>query len=232
MVNLFKADFFRLPREKVGVIPLGILTFLIGMISFFAREYSDVSVVQLISPISLVIVLTIISSSLYFWGNDFQHRTVNNLISKKVSRKKVFTYKVLATMLLSLFYDAYALALLGICRQLFSGKNDWPVLLDMFGQSLLFYLVLVAFAILIFNLFKSNALAITGYVVYLLVFEQLVMLAAGFLLKLDFLAYVFWANNYQRSLQEVHPEMFVFGLASLIVFLTVSYVLFSRHELK
>lgn len=231
MINLFKADFFRIFREKVGLIPLGILTCLITAVVFFSREY-QVSVLDLLSPISLVIVLTIISSSLYFWGNDFQHRTVNNLISKKVSRSKLFSYKVLATMLLSVVYNLFAFIWLGLCRQLFVGKNEWAILAESFGQSLLFFLVLVAFAILLFNIFKSNALAITGYVVYLLVAEQLVTLAVTLLLQTNFFAYAYWTNNYQTSLKEVHPEMFVFAVITLLVFLGVSHLLFSKHELK
>lgn len=43
MIHLFKAYLYRLPREKVGLIPAGILTFLIGMICFFSREYKEVS---------------------------------------------------------------------------------------------------------------------------------------------------------------------------------------------
>lgn len=232
MISLFKADIFRISREKVGLIPLGILAFLLTTVVFFSREYGQVSVLDLLSPISLVIVLTIISSSLYFWGNDFQHRTINNLISKQVSRSKIFSYKVLATMVLSVVYNLFAFFWLALCRQLLAGKNDWAVLAESFGQSLLFYLVLVAFAILLFNIFKSNAFAITAYVVYLLVAEQLVMMAVVLLLHTNFFEHAYWANNYQTSLKEVHPEMFVFAVATLLVFLAVSHLLFSKQELK
>lgn len=232
MMHLFKADFYRIPREKVGLIPLGILTFLIGIVCFFSREYKDVSVLTLLSPITLVVVLTIISSGLYFWGNDFQHRTVNNLISKKVSRKKIFTYKVLATMVLSLVYNLFAFVLLALCRQIFTGANEWAILAESFLQSLLFYLVLVAFIILLFNLLKTNALAITAYSLYLLVFEQLVMLMLGFISSAEILGNVFWVRNYQNSIMQATPEMFVFAVITLIAFLVASYLLFSKHELK
>lgn len=232
MMNLFKADLFRIPREKVGVIPLGVLAVLIGLLTFFTRNYQEVSVLSLLSPISLVLVLTMISSGLYFWGNDFQYRTVNNLISKNVSRAKIFIYKVLASVLLATFYNVMAFLFLGLGRQVFSGANDWAVLVESFAQSFLFFLVLVAFIILLFNLLKGNALAITGFVVYILFFEQLIMSAVSFLLKTDRFNVLFWVQNYQLSLGEVKLEMWIVGVATLLLFLTLAYALFSRHELK
>ena len=135
-------------------------------------------------------------------------------------------------MLLSTCYDLFAFVLLGLFRQLFAGVNEWAILAESFAQSLLFFLVLVTFAILLFNLFKGNALAITGYVVYLFFVEQIAMLAVGFATRSDLLGNIFWVSNYQKSLQTVTPEMFAFGLFTLLVFLAASYLLFSKHELK
>ena len=93
MIHYFKADLFKIQKEQRLTISLGILA-LLSFLSAFLLHGNEDFTSSLIQLLSQFITLFFIVPANLFFGEDFTYRTINNIIIKQQTRKRVFFYKV------------------------------------------------------------------------------------------------------------------------------------------
>ena len=102
MMSNFKADIYKIRKERVFSISLLLCVLLEFLFTFVMREKSgDTGVIITLSTSTAFLPLLFIAVDLFVWGEDFVSRTINTQIIKSSSRLSLFIYKVVTTILYS-----------------------------------------------------------------------------------------------------------------------------------
>lgn len=153
MIHYFKADLFKIQKEQRLTISLGILA-LLSFLSAFLLHGNEDFTSSLIQLLSQFITLFFIVPANLFLGDDFTYRTINNIIIKQQTRKRVFFYKVLATLVLDLSYILLAYLLSSSVGLLLGDRVDFAVIIQSFIVQTPLFICISLLSILIFV--KSN----------------------------------------------------------------------------
>lgn len=233
MLNYIKADLFRMQKEKTGWISQGLVTIMIGIFAYFLRDSQSEIVGLMMQFISLFIVLSFTIPISYFWGSDFQHRTIHHLISKVPNRLYLFIYKILGSLLFATLYAFYTVIVMSVSIFIFSGQFEVVNLFTILGEQAPFYMAIIMLLIFLFNLFSNMTLPIIIYIVYVLSLEQLILLLLGYLTKMDFFRDIGLVENLQVVLEKgTSLEQNVIALAYILIFLGLSGILFQKRAIK
>ncbi|HEM3684468.1 TPA: ABC transporter permease [Streptococcus suis] len=230
MIHYFKADLFKIQKEQRLTISLGILA-LLSFLSAFLLHGNEDFTSSLIQLLSQFITLFFIVPANLFFGEDFTYRTINNIIIKQQTRKRVFFYKVLATLVLDLAYILLAYLLSSSVGLLLGDRVDFAVIIQSFIVQTPLFICISLLSILIFV--KSNKVnqAYLAFSLISLLFDNIFNLITSNLLHMKLPTDYFLFLSLQQGENVSRLSMGVSFMATLI-YLYLSYFIFSRKELK
>ncbi|HEM5325446.1 TPA: ABC transporter permease [Streptococcus suis] len=230
MIHYFKADLFKIQKEQRLTISLGILA-LLSFLSAFLLHGNEDFTSSLIQLLSQFITLFFIVPANLFFGEDFTYRTINNIIIKQQTRKRVFFYKVLATLVLDLAYILLAYLLSSSVGLLLGDRVDFAVIIQSFIFQTPLFICISLLSILIFV--KSNKVnqAYLAFNLISLLFDNISNLITSNLLHMKLPTDYFLFLSLQQGENISRLSMSVSFMATLI-YLYLSYFIFSRKELK
>ncbi|MFH6651105.1 ABC transporter permease [Streptococcus suis] len=230
MIHYFKADLFKIQKEQRLTISLGILA-LLSFLSAFLLHGNEDFTSSLIQLLSQFITLFFIVPANLFFGEDFTYRTINNIIIKQQTRKRVFFYKVLATLVLDLAYILLAYLLSSSVGLLLGDRVDVAVIIQSFIVQTPLFICISLLSILIFV--KSNKVN-QAYLIFSLIsllFDNITNLITSNLLHIKLPTDYFLFLSLQQGEHISRLSMGISFIATLIYFY-LSYGIFSRKELK
>ncbi|HEM6121633.1 TPA: ABC transporter permease [Streptococcus suis] len=230
MIHYFKADLFKIQKEQRLTISLGILA-LLSFLSAFLLHGNEDFTSSLIQLLSQFITLFFIVPANLFFGEDFTYRTINNIIIKQQTRKRVFFYKVLATLVLDLAYILLAYLLSSSVGLLLGDRVDFAVIIQSFIAQTPLFICISLLSILIFV--KSNKVnqAYLAFSLMSLLFDNISNLITSNLLHMKLPTDYFLFLSLQQGDHISRLSMGVSFMAT-ILYLYLSYFIFSRKELK
>ncbi|MDW8743044.1 ABC transporter permease [Streptococcus suis] len=230
MIHYFKADLFKIQKEQRLTISLGILA-LLSFLSAFLLHGNEDFTSSLIQLLSQFITLFFIVPANLFFGEDFTYRTINNIIIKQQTRKRVFFYKVLATLVLDLAYILLAYLLSSSVGLLLGDRVDFAVIIQSFIFQTPLFICISLLSILIFV--KSNKVnqAYLAFSLISLLFDNISNLITSNLLHMKLPTDYFLFLSLQQGENISRLSMSVSFMAT-ILYLYLSYFIFSRKELK
>ncbi|HEM6405776.1 TPA: ABC transporter permease [Streptococcus suis] len=230
MIHYFKADLFKIQKEQRLTISLGILA-LLSFLSAFLLHGNEDFTSSLIQLLSQFITLFFIVPTNLFFGEDFTYRTINHIIIKQQTRKRVFFYKVLATLVLDLAYILLAYLLSSSVGLLLGDRVDFAVIIQSFIFQTPLFICISLLSILIFV--KSNKVnqAYLAFSLISLLFDNISNLITSNLLHMKLPTDYFLFLSLQQGENISRLSMSVSFMAT-ILYLYLSYFIFSRKELK
>ncbi|HFI0106512.1 TPA: ABC transporter permease [Streptococcus suis] len=230
MIHYFKADLFKIQKEQRLTISLGILA-LLSFLSAFLLHGNEDFTSSLIQLLSQFITLFFIVPANLFFGEDFTYRIINNIIIKQQTRKRVFFYKVLATLVLDLAYILLAYLLSSSVGLLLGDRVDFAVIIQSFIAQTPLFICISLLSILIFV--KSNKVnqAYLAFSLISLLFDNISNLITSNLLHMKLPTDYFLFLSLQQGEHISRLSMGVSFMAT-ILYLYLSYFIFSRKELK
>ncbi|MGV3127542.1 ABC transporter permease [Streptococcus orisratti] len=230
MIHYFKADLFKIQKEQRLTISLGILA-LLSFLSAFLLHGNEDFTSSLIQLLSQFITLFFIVPANLFFGEDFTYRTINNIIIKQQTRKRVFFYKVLATLVLDLAYILLAYLLSSSVGLLLGDRVDFAVIIQSFIAQTPLFICISLLSILIFV--KSNKVnqAYLAFSLISLLFDNISNLITSNLLHMKLPTDYFLFLSLQQGEHISRLSMGVSFMAN-ILYLYLSYVIFSKKDLK
>lgn len=230
MIHYFKADLFKIQKEQRLTISLGILA-LLSFLSAFLLHGNEDFTSSLIQLLSQFITLFFIVPANLFFGEDFTYRTINHIIIKQQTRKGVFFYKVLATLVLDLAYILLAYLLSSSVGLLLGDPVDVAVIIQSFIVQTPLFICISLLSILIFV--KSNKVnqAYLAFSLISLLFDNISNLITSNLLHMKLPTDYFLFLSLQQGENISRLSMGVSFMAT-ILYLYLSYFIFSRKELK
>ncbi|HFR3883002.1 ABC transporter permease [Streptococcus suis] len=230
MIHYFKADLFKIQKEQRLTVSLGVLA-LLSFLSAFLLHGNEDFTSSLIQLLSQFITLFFIVPANLFFGEDFTYRTINNIIIKQQTRKGVFSYKVLATLVLDLAYILLAYLLSSSVGLLLGDPVDVAVIIHSFIVQTPLFICISLLSILIFV--KSNKVnqAYLAFSLISLLFDNISNLITSNLLHMKLPTDYFLFLSLQQGENISSLSMGVSFMAT-ILYLYLSYFIFSRKELK
>ncbi|MFM0899305.1 ABC transporter permease [Streptococcus suis] len=230
MIHYFKADLFKIQKEQRLTISLGILA-LLSFLSAFLLHGNEDFTSSLIQLLSQFITLFFIVPANLFLGEDFTYRTINHIIIKQQTRKRVFFYKVLATLVLDLAYILLAYLLSSSLGLLLGDRIDFAMIIHSFIVQTPLFICISLLSILIFV--KSNKVnqAYLAFSLISLLFDNISNLITSNLLHMKLPTDYFLFLSLQQGEHISRLSMGLSFMATLL-YLYLSYVIFSRKELK
>lgn len=230
MIHYFKADLFKIQKEQRLTISLGIFA-LLSFLSAFLLHGNEDFTSSLIQLLSQFITLFFIVPANLFFGEDFTYRTINNIIIKQQTRKRVFFYKVLATLVLDLAYILLAYLLSSSVGLLLGDRVDFAVIIQSFIVQTPLFICISLLSILIFV--KSNKVnqAYLAFSLISLLFDNISNLITSNLLHMKLPTDYFLFLSLQQGEHITQLSMGASFMAT-ILYLYLSYFIFSRKELK
>ncbi|HFI0448398.1 TPA: hypothetical protein ACGOY6_000601 [Streptococcus suis] len=234
-MNLVKADWYRIRKEKLCLVSLGILVMLSLILAYSSSKDLEVTGAQdILSNWANLLPLFFVAPAKIFFGEDFQFRTVNNSLVRTQNRLKIFTHKWLSSVGLCVFYVLFAYMLTGFARQMMNGAADYGVLLEGFVYQLPFYIVIASFCTILFVVFPKIYQAYMVYILIAFLFDQLFMMATGILLKTDFFAdfMMFSQLSVAAGTKNLLSLPSILAFVFSVVYVSCGALLFSKKELK
>lgn len=234
-MNLVKADWYRIRKERLSLVSLAILIVLSLILAYSSsQELTAVGAEDILSNWTNLLPLFFVAPAKIFFGEDFQFRTVNNSLVRTQNRLKIFTHKWLSSVCLCLFYVLFAYMLTGFARQMMNGAADYGVLLEGFVYQLPFYIVIASFCTILFVVFPKIYQAYMIYILVAFLFDQLFMMATGILLKTDFFAdfMMFSQLSVAAGTKNLLSLPSILALVFSVVYVSCGALLFSKKELK
>ncbi|HFU4376381.1 TPA: ABC transporter permease [Streptococcus suis] len=230
MIHYFKADLFKIQKEQRLTVSLGVLA-LLSFLSAFLLHGNEDFTSSLIQLLSQFITLFFIVPANLFFGEDFTYRTINNIIIKQQTRKRMFFYKVLATLVLDLAYILLAYLLSSSIGLLLGDPVDFAVIIQSFIVQTPLFICISLLSILIFV--KSNKVnqAYLAFSLMSLLFDNISNLITSNLLHMKLPTDYFLFLSLQQGDHISRLSMGVSFMAT-ILYLYLSYFIFSRKELK
>ncbi|HFU3985737.1 TPA: hypothetical protein ACGO2X_002049, partial [Streptococcus suis] len=234
-MNLVKADWYRIRKEKLCLVSLGILVMLSLILAYSSSKDLEVTGAQdILSNWTNLLPLFFVATAKIFFGEDFQFRTVNNSLVRTQNRLKIFTHKWLSSVGLCVFYVLFAYMLTGFARQMMNGAADYGVLLEGFVYQLPFYIVIASFCTILFVVFPKIYQSYMVYILIAFLFDQLFMMATGILLKTDFFAdfMMFSQLSVAAGTKNLLSLPSILAFVFSVVYVSCGALLFSKKELK
>ena len=235
MFSYLKADCIRISKEKTGWVSIAILTLVIGILSYFIKDIQTERqgvLLEILKILSMFMTLSFLSPLSYFFGQDFDMRTINHLLSKGRSRTSILLYKITASSLMASLFLVYCFGIFGLFNLLFAGSQEFEILYPILLRQLPFYLGFHLFGILAFVSFKNTPISLVTFVVYLFAGENMLFSILGNILKKPELGQYSLGSGLATSLVETNASLLLTAGIYLLLFMLLSILIFRRKELK
>ncbi|MCS4487898.1 ABC transporter permease [Streptococcus sciuri] len=231
-MNYLKADLYRILKERKLVLSLAIL---LGLTLLAALLLSSVpsseETLTLIQLLTQFLPLFFLVPTNLLFGEDFHHRTINNLIVKRQERKSIFLYKILANLILNLLYISLAYGLSCAFRLILGGAVNFADVWSIFIHQVPLYTCIILLASIIFITLPKINQAYLSFILIALLFDNVLHLISENLLHLPLPKNIYLFLTLQNTESTWNGSTLIACLFSLI-YLGASYYLFQKKELK
>ena len=235
MFSYLKADCLRISKEKTGWVSMAILTLVIGVLSYFIKDIQAERqgvLLEILKILTMFMALSFLSPLSYFFGQDFDMRTINHLLSKGRSRTSILLYKIIASSLMASLFLVYFFSIIGLFNLLFAGNQEFGILYPILLRQLPFFLAFHLFGILAFVAFKNTPISLVTFVIYLFAGENMLFSILGNIFKKPELGQYSLGSGLTTSLVETDTSLLLTAGIYLLAFALLSVLIFRRKELK
>ena len=235
MMSNFKADIYKIRKERVFSVSLLLCILLEFLFTFVMREKSgDTGVVITLSSSTVFLPLFFIAVDLFVWGEDFVSRTINTQIIKASSRFSLFIYKVVTTVLYSTAHLFVAYLSVAVFRGIFFFFFSLSAVWNMAVYQYPYYLCIMFLSIFIFNYVDKVSYAQLIYIVVVILFDNLMSFSMENVIDPELLNHFLLFNQLKAitgSGDFLTPSVMIALIFSVLYFI-FSYYLFSEREFK
>ena len=234
MMSNFKADIYKIRKEKVFSISLLLCILLEFLFTFVMREKSGDTGVITLSSSTVFLPLFFIAVDLFVWGEDFVSRTINTQIIKVNSRFSLFIYKVVTTVLYSTAHLFVAYLSVAVFRGIFADSVSLSAVWNMAVYQYPYYLCIMFLSIFIFNYVDKVSYAQLIYIVIVILFDNLMSFSMENVIDPELLNHFLLFNQLKAitgSGDFLTPSVMIAFIFSVLYFI-FSYYLFSEREFK
>ncbi|MEI5994201.1 hypothetical protein [Candidatus Enterococcus mansonii] len=240
MINMLKADIYRIVKSSLCLYSLVGLLLLGVFFSFMGSSSSAMEMVQGgLSNGSILLPVFLTNIYMVSWGHEFSYRTVNNSLIGGIKRSTFFLSKTFLTFILTvLFLSVYAIGLVGTALVLKGGFAIVPILKALAAQTLL-YLTVSSIGILLFNVIQASYVSVAAFISVAFIGDNILSsIISTYFPKADFILDTLFFTNI-RSLSDVSTipskvlsTMLISSIVYGVIALFVSYSVFSNREFK
>ena len=235
MMSNFKADIYKIRKERIFSISILLCVLLEFLFTFVMREKSgNIGVIMTLSTSTAFLPLFFIAVDLFVWGEDFVSRTINTQIIKSSSRLSLFIYKVVTTILYSTVHLLVAYLSVAVFRGIFADGVSLSTVWNIAVYQYPYYLCMMFLSIFIFNYVDKVNYAQLIYVVIVILFDNLVSFSMANVIDPELLNHFLLFNQLKRitgSGDFLTPSVMIALIFSVLYFI-FSYYLFSEREFK
>ena len=235
MFSYFKADCLRISKEKTGWVSIAILTLVIGVLSYFIKDIQAERqgvLLEILKILTMFMALSFLSPLSYFFGQDFDMRTINHLLSKGRSRTSILLYKITASSLMASLFLVYFFGIFGLFNLLFAGNQEFGILYPILLRQLPFFLAFHLFGILAFVTFKNTNISLVSFIIYLFAGENMLFSILSNILKNSELTKYSLGTGLVNSMVETNTSILLVAGIYILLFILLSTLIFSRKEMK
>lgn len=235
MMSNFKADIYKIRKERIFSISILLCVLLEFLFTFVMREKSgNIGVIMTLSTSTAFLPLFFIAVDLFVWGEDFVSRTINTQIIKSSSRLSLFIYKVVTTILYSTVHLLVAYLSVAVFRGIFADGVSLSTVWNIAVYQYPYYLCMMFLSIFIFNYVDKVNYAQLIYVVIVILFDNLVSFSMANVIDPELLNHFLLFNQLKGitgSGDFLTPSVMIALIFSVLYFI-FSYYLFSEREFK
>ena len=235
MMSNFKADIYKIRKERVFSISLLLCVLLEFLFTFVIREKSgDTGVIITLSSSTVFLPLFFIAVDLFVWGEDFVSRTINTQIIKSKNRLSLFIYKVVTTVLYSTAHLFVAYLSVAVFRGIFADSISLSAVWNMAVYQYPYYLCMMFLSIFIFNYIDKVNYAQLIYVVIVILFDNLVSFSMANVIDPELLNHFLLFNQLKTvtGSGEFLTLSVMIALIFSVLYIIFSYYLFNEREFK
>ena len=235
MMSNFKADIYKIRKERVFSISLLLCVLLVFLFTFVMREKSgDTGVIITLSTSTAFLPLLFIAVDLFVWGEDFVSRTINTQIIKSNSRLSLFIYKVVTTILYSTVHLLVAYLSVAVFRGIFADGVSLSTVWNIAVYQYPYYLCMMFLSIFIFNYVDKVNYAQLIYVVIVILFDNLVSFSMANVIDPELLNHFLLFNQLKTvtGSGEFLTLSVMIALIFSVLYIIFSYYLFNEREFK
>ena len=235
MMSNFKADIYKIRKERIFSISLLLCVLLEFLFTFVMREKSgDIGVIMTLSTSTAFLPLFFIAVDLFVWGEDFVSRTINTQIIKSSSRLSLFIYKVVTTILYSTVHLLVAYLSVAVFRGIFADGVSLSTVWNIAVYQYPYYLCMMFLSIFIFNYVDKVNYAQLIYVVIVILFDNLVSFSMANVIDPELLNHFLLFNQLKAvtGSGEFLTISVMIALIFSVLYFIFSYYLFSEREFK
>ena len=228
MMSNFKADIYKIRKERIFSISILLCVLLEFLFTFVMREKSgNIGVIMTLSTSTAFLPLFFIAVDLFVWGEDFVSRTINTQIIKSSSRLSLFIYKVVTTILYSTVHLLVAYLSVAVFRGIFADGVSLSTVWNIAVYQYPYYLCMMFLSIFIFNYVDKVNYAQLIYVVIVILFDNLVSFSMANVIDPELLNHFLLFNQLKTVTGSGE-----FLTLSVMIALIFSYYLFNEREFK
>ena len=235
MMSNFKADIYKIRKERVFSISILLCVLLEFLFTFVMREKSgDIGVIMTLSTSTAFLPLFFIAVDLFVWGEDFVSRTINTQIIKSSSRLSLFIYKVVTTILYSTVHLLVAYLSVAVFRGIFANGVSLSTVLNIAVYQYPYYLCIMFLSIFIFNYVDKVSYAQLIYVVIVILFDNLMSFSMENVIDPELLNHFLLFNQLKAvtGSGDFLTLSVMIALIFSILYFIFSYYLFNEREFK
>lgn len=231
-MNYLKADLYRILKERKLFLSLAILSALSLLAAFLlSSSPSSEDSYTLIQLLTQFLPLFFLAPTNLLFGEDFHHRTINNLIVKKQERNSIFIYKILTNLVINLLYVLFSYSLATLVRIFLGGQVELATIWAIFIHQLPLYICIILLASTLFIAFNKINQAYLSFILIALLFDNVLHLITENLLHIPLPNSIFLFLALQNTDTNWNTSTTVACLFT-IIYLAISYYLFKKKELK
>ena len=235
MMSNFKADIYKIRKERIFSISLLLCVLLVFLFTFVMREKSGYTgVIITLSTSTAFLPLLFIAVDLFVWGEDFVSRTINTQIIKSSSRLSLFIYKVVTTILYSTVHLLVAYLSVAVFRGIFADGVSLSTVWNIAVYQYPYYLCMMFLSIFIFNYVDKVNYAQLIYVVIVILFDNLVSFSMANVIDPELLNHFLLFNQLKAvtGSGEFLTLSVMIALIFSVLYFIFSYYLFNEREFK
>ncbi|GGE24778.1 ABC transporter permease [Streptococcus himalayensis] len=231
-MNYLKADLYRILKERKLILSLSIL-FALSLLSAFllSSSPSKEDSYNLIQLLTQFLPLFFLAPTNLLFGEDFHHRTINNLIVKKQKRNAIFLYKILTNLVINLLYILFSYSLATLVRMFLGGQVELATIWLIFIHQVPLYICIILLSSTLFIAFNKINQAYLSFILIALLFDNVLDLITNNLLHISIPNDIFLF----RALQNMDTNWTASTIIACfftIIYLASSFYLFKKKELK
>ena len=235
MMSNFKADIYKIRKERVFLISLLLCVLLEFLFTFVMREKSgDIGVIMTLSTSTAFLPLFFIAVDLFVWGEDFVSRTINTQIIKAKNRLSLFIYKVVTTVLYSTIHLFIGYLSVAVFRGIFADSTSLSTVWNIAVYQYPYFFCIMFLSIFIFNYVDKVSYAQLIYVVIVILFDNLMSFSMANVIDPELLEHFLLFNQLKvitGSGEFLTPSVMI-ALIFSVLYIIFSYYLFNEREFK